>query len=300
MTPRDALDAWLTALAVKGRRDNTIRLYRQGVGHWIGYCEVEGLDPYAVDRLIFRAYMATVKLAPEGVYFRVSTCKAWYSWLAKKGIAPDCLRSYTRPPKRRGGKPRRLPGVLGVGEIERLLSLPDRSTPLGLRDRAMLEVLYGSGLRASELVALDLGDLDLRRRTLEVRGGKTGARTVLFGEACARALEDHLLDARPVLDKGGEAALWLNYRGQRLTIWGLDRIVQEYGRQLGRRIHPHMLRHSYATHLMDGGADLRMIQDTLGHNDVSSTAVYLHTSRESQAKSSDAAWRTLERRKLLR
>ena len=113
MTPREALDAWLTALAVKGRRENTIRLYRQGVGHWLDYCEVEGLDPFAVDKATFRAYMGTVSLAPEGIYNRTTVTKGWYTWLAKRNIAPDCLRAYTRPPKRRGGKPRRLPGVLG-------------------------------------------------------------------------------------------------------------------------------------------------------------------------------------------
>jgi site-specific recombinase XerD len=182
--------------------------------------------------------------------------------------------------------------------LDALLNQPDPSTPAGLRDRAMFELLYGGGLRISELVSLDLRQIDLGEAAAIVHGKGAKERVVLFGEPAMQALELYLADGRPALagaaKPGAEPcrALFLNRFGGRLSARSVQTLIKRYALQAGiaQEVHPHLLRHSFATHLLDGGADLRIVQDLLGHSSANTTQIYTHVSQARQAQVSAAAW----------
>jgi integrase/recombinase XerC len=179
--------------------------------------------------------------------------------------------------------PKRLPDYLELQEIEALLTAPDPVDPQGQRDRAILEVLYASGVRVSELVSLNLGNVDLRQGELRVWGKGAKERLALLGEPACRALKHYLQDGRLKLIKENKAphALFLNRLGGRLSTRSVSSILDKYARLagLGRRVTPHIMRHTFATHLLDGGADLRTVQELLGHADLSTTQIYTHVSQ---------------------
>jgi integrase/recombinase XerC len=180
----------------------------------------------------------------------------------------------------------RLPSFLTVAEMESLLAAPDTAKPPGQRDRALLELLYASGLRVSELVDLDTGQVNLNTREIRVRGKGSKERVVLMGKPAHQALTDYLNQGRPVLCGNKKtSALFLNRNGGRLTARYIQIMLNEYTKKagIGKKVHPHMLRHTFATHLLDGGADLRVVQELLGHASLSSTQVYTHVTK-SQAK----------------
>jgi integrase/recombinase XerD len=173
--------------------------------------------------------------------------------------------------------------VLTRGEVERLLAQPKGTEPAALRDRALLELMYACGLRASEAIGLELGDVDLEERVLRARGKGSKERVVPVGQAAARAVAAYLERGRPALVKGQpEAHLFVNFRGASLTRQGLYKIVRRHALAAGLadRMSPHTLRHSFATHLLAGGCDLRSVQEMLGHADVSTTQLYTHLSSE--------------------
>jgi integrase/recombinase XerC len=183
--------------------------------------------------------------------------------------------------------PKRLPQYLTAAEIEGLLAVIDVSSPLGLRDRAIIEVLYGAGLRVSELVGLGVGDVDLRQSQLRVTGKGGKERIGLLGRPAVRAVRAYLEAGRPVLLAKGKAeavpvaALWLNHRGGSLSVRGVALMLSKAGKEAGisTRVSPHVLRHSFATHLLDGGADLRVVQELLGHANLVTTQIYTHVSQ---------------------
>ena len=174
-----------------------------------------------------------------------------------------------------------LPQVLTVDEVERLVTAPDCTTTLGIRDRAMFEVLYATGLRVSELLSLTLHSFDPNEQFARVTGKGTKQRLVLLGELALDALDRYLQDSRPALarDHSGDA-LFLNHYGKPLAVRGFHLILQQHVERAGitRVVTPHTLRHSFATHLLEGGADLRSVQELLGHANVSTTQVYSHVS----------------------
>ena len=181
---------------------------------------------------------------------------------------------------------KRLPTFLTLEEIERLLKAPDLSTPQGQRDRALLELLYASGPRVSELVQLNLGQVNLDTREIRVWGKGAKERVVLMGKPAAEAITTYLSQGRPkLLGKKRNSALFLNRYGERLPARRIQRILEICARLAGidKRVYPHLLRHTFATHLLDGGADLRVVQELLGHADLSSTQIYTHVTK-SQAK----------------
>jgi integrase/recombinase XerC len=181
---------------------------------------------------------------------------------------------------------RRLPSFLSIDEITRILEAPDLTTPQGQRDRALLELLYASGLRVSELVKLNPEQVNLDTREVRVWGKGAKERVVLMGEPAAGALTAYLGQDSPRLpDEKRSRALFLNRYGERLTERSVQSLLEKYAKKvgIGKRVHPHMLRHTFATHLLDGGADLRVVQELLGHASLSSTQVYTHVSK-SQAK----------------
>ena len=272
---------------------NTLAAYRSdldGFVAWAGRAGVE--DPAAVDRVLLRRYLAhltTRRYAPRSIARKAAALRRYFGWLRRVGVIPiDPARTLRAP----GGEGR-LPRVLTGSELEVLLDVPplrieDDPVERRLRDDAVLEVLYGCGLRVGELCGLDLPDVALRTRTLTVWGKGGKQRQVPLGGPAADALESWLRRGRPAFlsaaasDRGRaaapeEAAVFLNQRRQRLTPRDVRRILD---RRAAAPTHPHALRHSYATHLLDGGADLRVVQELLGHTDVATTQIYTHVSKE--------------------
>jgi integrase/recombinase XerC len=177
---------------------------------------------------------------------------------------------------------KRLPSFLTLDEVKRLLEAPDLSTPQGQRDRALLELLYASGLRVSELVSLELGQINLDTNEIRVWGKGSKERVVLMGKPAAEALSNYLTHGRPkLLAEKRSNALFLNRYGQRIPERRVQRILEQYAKKsgIGKKVHPHMLRHTFATHLLDGGADLRVVQELLGHARLSSTQIYTHVTK---------------------
>jgi integrase/recombinase XerD len=179
--------------------------------------------------------------------------------------------------------PKRLPRVLTIEEVERLLAAPDLSSPQGLRDRAMLELLYGSGLRVSEVTSLNVGDVDLSVELVRCLGKGSKERLVPVGSHAVRAVRAYQQTARPVLvGRRMTSALFLNRRGGRLTRQGCWKLLRGHARRAGimRPLTPHVLRHSFATHLLERGADLRAVQEMLGHATINTTQIYTHVARD--------------------
>ncbi|MCK9519082.1 MAG: tyrosine recombinase XerC, partial [Dehalococcoidia bacterium] len=270
------LDAYLRELrAVGNRSPHTIRNYRNDIGQFLAWCEEHGRDAFGIGRYDFRAYLAELRdggMAAASVTRRTSTVRGFYRYLQREGVTEkDLLYGVTMP-----RKPKRLPKVLPPTVLTALLAAPDEETPAGLRDRAILEFLYGAGLRISELVSLDVRQVDRDEWAAIVHGKGAKERVVLFGEPAMAALERYLERGRPKLAKGPEPALFLNRRGGRLTPRAVQMLVKRHALAAGiaEDVHPHLLRHSFATHLLDGGADLRVVQDLLGHSSPNTTQIY--------------------------
>ncbi len=242
-----------------------------------------------VDYRLIRRYLAHLaqgRYAKRTVARKLAALRSFFRYLVREGVCklnPAAMAATPKPD-------RRLPPVLYEEQLGALLRQPDLNTPLGQRDRAILETLYAAGLRAAELVGLNLLDLDLDSRELRVWGKGAKERVALLGEPAAAALRLYLDRGRQELlararKKGrpvAEDALFLNYRGGRLTTRSLQRLVQRCltAAAIAQDAGPHALRHSFATHLLDGGADLRAVQELLGHASLSSTQVYTHVTLE--------------------
>jgi site-specific recombinase XerD len=266
----------------------TIRNYANDLRHLFGWLESQGSEPLAISRLQFRAYLASMVeggVARGSVVRRTSTARSFYRWLRLQGLMRDDPLANVRGPK----QGRRLPHVLGVEEITALIAAADGDAPADLRDRALLELMYACGLRVSEAAAADLPLLDLEQRTLLVRGKGNKERMVLMGEPARRAVASYLRDGRPRLLRArgrAEPALFINRSGGRLSQRRIQLIVRKYALAAGidARVHPHLLRHTFATHLLDGGAELRVVQELLGHANPNTTQIYLHVTEERQRK----------------
>lgn len=225
----------------------------------------------------FEAYLSGARsFSASSVARAVATLKSFHKFLVREGVLADNPTSMVVLPK----KPSRLPDVLSIEEVGSLLDAMDGTAPRDLRDRAMLEVLYGCGLRVSELCGLDCDRVDFERSFLAVVGKGDKERIVPFSGAAARALSRYLSEGRPALVKGYARptnAVFLNARGGRISRQSVHAIVARAGAAVGiADLHPHTLRHSCATHMLEGGADLRLIQDMLGHADISTTQIYTH------------------------
>jgi integrase/recombinase XerD len=220
------------------------------------------------------------KPASPATIHRKSAClRSFYRHLRREGLRESDPTSTLSAPRRS----RKLPQVLTRGEVEKLLSQPSGTDPPALRDRALLELMYASGLRASEAIGLELGDLDREERLLRARGKGSKERIVPIGGQALKALTAYLERGRPKLVKDRpEEHLFVNFRGGQLTRQGLYKIVRRHALSAGLadRMSPHTLRHTFATHLLAGGCDLRSVQEMLGHADVSTTQLYTHLSSE--------------------
>jgi len=243
----------------------------------VGIAGLEEVTPGVVGEYLLRRRRSG--LAPRTLARRRAAIAGLHAHAAGAGT---CRTDPTREldPLRVG---RRLPRALPLADVERLLAQTLGEKPLALRDRALLELAYASGLRASELVGLDLESVDLEGRLVVVLGKGSKQRLVPFGGAAARALTRYLEAGRPGLARDrGEAALFVNRFGRRLSRMGFWKVLAGYARAagLGGRVSPHVLRHSFATHLLAGGADLRVVQELLGHASVTTTQIYTEVDRE--------------------
>jgi integrase/recombinase XerC len=285
---REQVQRFLDSLAHERRSSaHTVRAYGRDLCEFLAFAEAR-LERRAqmgdLDIPLVRAYLASLfgRNDPATISRKLSTLRSFGAFLVRGGQWEDNPLKLVPMPKRA----RVLPRFLSVDEAKELMELTRPDTPAGLRDRAILECLYGSGLRVSELCALDATDVELDQALVRVRRGKgSKQRIVPLGGAACRALEAYLGQARSRLrhPRGGQqdpAALFLNQRGGRLTSRSVARLVRAQSQQAGNRVaaSPHALRHSCATHLLDGGADLRTIQEILGHASLSTTQRYTHVS----------------------
>jgi len=267
--------------------EHTVRNYVNDLVPLVEYLDEQNVsDLDKVDRLFFRGYLASLMTSGftrSSVARKLSALKAFFRFLRQSGeIELDQTDLVTGPKKEK-----RLPAIASSFEIDRLLDEPDTATDAGIRDRALLELLYGAGLRVSEANAMDLGDLDLTTREVRVVGKGSKPRVALFGEQCVKWLDRYLKDARPkFVSRRSDAAVWMNKSGGRLTTRSIQRIVKKYALAAGLDpdFHTHSLRHSFATHLLDGGTDLRVVQDLLGHSSPATTQIYTHVSAEQARK----------------
>jgi len=296
-----ALERFLRGLAARDASPHTIRAYATAVGAYLFWLDERGVDWRSPARSDLRAYLArlTSTAAKTSVAQRLAAIRAFHRFATRSGFAAGDPWGAISTPR----LPRRLPRVLELEQVERLLAAVDAelvaaaetdrrpgstgvATAIALRDRALVEVAYAAGLRISELAAAELGSLDLRRGEVRVLGKGRKERIGLLGRPAVRALTVYLDEARPVLlalrtSPGPDpAVVFLNHRGDGLGVRGLrgriDRLCRAAGLPDG--VSPHTLRHSFATHLLDGGADLRVVQELLGHESLATTQVYTHVS----------------------
>jgi integrase/recombinase XerD len=217
--------------------------------------------------------------SPATLHRKAACLRSFYRHLRREGLLDDDPTAALSSPRR--GK--RLPEVLTRGEVQNLLSQPKGTDPASLRDRALLELMYACGLRASEVIGLDMADIDLDEGLLRARGKGSKERVVPVGRAAIAAIRAYVSRGRPALVRmNPERALFVNFRGQGLTRQGLYKIVRRHALSAGlaERMSPHTLRHTFATHLLSGGCDLRSVQEMLGHADVATTQLYTHLSSE--------------------
>jgi site-specific recombinase XerD len=260
---RTAADRFVASPALS---EATRRAYRGDVGEFCGWLEDRGTKLDSVDVRVLAEYVAWLggarrgrKLAPATISRKLAAVRAFL----RHALGPDRVPDARLGPRRA----RRLPDAPAAAEIERTLEALEGDGPIPLRNRALVELVYSAGLRSAEAVGLDLGDVDFEQELVHVRQAKGGKeRVVPLGEEAALWLARYLREARPALASGANDAFFLSARGRRLDTSTLRRIVP----------HPHRLRHAFATHLLDGGADLRTIQELLGHSSLSTTQVYSH------------------------
>lgn len=248
-----------------------------------------------IDRQLLREYVDWLieqDIVKSSIAHKLSAIRSFYKYLLRENIIKESPISLSHSRGTRMGSfslklDKRIPEFLSTEEIKNLLDAPDLTTPLGLRDKAFIELFYASGLRVSELVSLNVGQANLETRETRVRGKGSKERITLMGVPAAQAIENYLTNGRPQLaGKRKNDALFLNNEGGRLTVRSVQRIIAELAVKAGikKEVHPHMLRHTFATHLLNGGADLRVVQELLGHADLSSTQIYTHVTKEQARK----------------
>jgi integrase/recombinase XerD len=271
----------------RGLSRNTLEAYRSDLLQLGAYLQRTGGDALSAGHAELADFVATLAAggedrspaSPATLQRKVACLRSFYRHLRRQNILSDDPTAHLRAPR----QSRRLPHVLTREEVAKLLAQPKGMEPTAMRDRALLELMYACGLRASEAIGLAVGDVDLEDGILRARGKGSKERLVPVGSAAARALEAYLSRGRPrLVGDRLESRLFVNHRGSGLTRQGLYKIVQRHARSAGLdgRMSPHTLRHTFATHLLAGGCDLRSLQEMLGHADIATTQVYTHLSAE--------------------
>lgn len=282
--PRVAIERLLRQLAIeRGLSAHTVAAYRRDLAGYAAVLEARGVtDASAIARedvAAFRAALADRGLAASSVARHLSAVKALHRWLVDERIASEDVTRDERPPK----LPQRLPKGISVSQMQRLLETPSGDDPAGLRDRALLELLYATGARISELLGLDVDDLAGEHGLVRVTGKGAKQRLVPVGSFAREAVDAWLVRGRPALAAKGRGgpALLLGARGGRLSRQAAWEIIQRVAEEAGvEHVSPHTFRHSFATHLLEGGADVRVVQELLGHASVATTQIYTHVTAD--------------------
>ncbi len=267
----------------QGASPRTNEAYGRDLARFAMYAMSRGaVAPPDVTARMLREYVYHLKdlgLAPASIRRNVSALRTYFKFLLGEGRVTHDPSERLESPKRW----RTLPDVLSVAEVDKLLASPTLDDPLVFRDRALLELAYGAGLRVSEWISIGVRDVMFDEGLVRVFGKGSKERLVPIGRRAIGALASYVRELRPRLEQGeGRGALFLNARGQPLTRMGAWKILQKYVARAGieKHVSPHTLRHSFATHLLEGGADLRAVQEMLGHADISTTQIYTHVDRE--------------------
>jgi integrase/recombinase XerD len=271
----------------RGLSRNTLQAYRTDLFQFGEFLQARGITPYSATHRDLADFLTALASGDEAhapvaattLARKVACLRSFYRHLRREGLLEHDPTAELRGPR----KPQRLPRVLSRDEVTRLLQAPQGAGPLALRDRALLEVMYACGLRASEAVGLQMGELDLEEGILCARGKGSKERIVPVGREALSALRAYFRSGRAeLLGTALTQNVFLNRRGGPLTRQGLYKIVQGHARRVGldERMSPHTLRHSFATHLLAGGCDLRSLQEMLGHADLATTQIYTHLSAD--------------------
>ncbi len=279
-----ALDAFCDALWLEeGLSPRTLESYRRDLAQFAHWLDVQGLTLATASAAAVQRFLGERGLkqgiAARSIARQLTALKRYYRWLNRQGARLDDPTLAVEPPR----LPRPLPKSLSEADVEALLAAPDVSTDIGLRDRAMLELLYACGLRVSELVGLSLQAVSLDMGVVKVMGKGAKERLVPMGEVATEWIERYLRQARPRLLAGQSShALFVTRRGGGMTRQMFWHLIKSYARRAGitAQLSPHTLRHAFATHLINHGADLRVVQLLLGHADISTTQIYTHVARE--------------------
>jgi len=264
--------------------ENTVASYDNDLSSLVNFLKDDGVDdPSKItsQKLVdFFGVLTKLGLSSRSSARYYSSTKGFFSYLFSSGYIKINPMEKLSAPK----LSKNLPNVLNINEIEAILSSPDTSKKLGLRDKALLETFYACGLRVSELINLKVSDLFLNEEMIRVFGKGSKERYVPIGSSAIKWIEEYLKNSRPLLEKKAKSQhiLFLNNRGTKLSRMGVWKIVNNYAGIAGikKEVHPHTFRHSFATHLLEGGADLRAVQEMLGHVDISTTQIYTHIDRD--------------------
>jgi len=278
------LDLFLDYITVeRGLAANTRASYSSDLLKFLGYLHDRGINGWSQvrfsDVMAFLALAQEQGLAPRSRARLLATLRGFFKFMLRDNhLSESPVANLTSPRLRR-----HLPRVLSIAEVERLLAKPNQARPLGRRDGAMLELLYATGLRVSELITLSVGRVNLEVGFLIVVGKGSKERIVPMGEVASEAVRGYLLETRPLILRGRiSEILFVTNRGKAMSRQGFWKLLKNYGRQanIQKALTPHTLRHSFATHLLERGADLRSVQMMLGHADISTTQIYTHVARE--------------------
>ncbi|OLN23289.1 site-specific tyrosine recombinase XerD [Domibacillus antri] len=281
---KEHMDDFLHFLIVeKGLADNTISAYRRDLRHYINYLEkVEQVTLPEIKRVHILHFLEQLKeqgKSAKTIARQISTIRSFHHFLIQDRVTDHDPTNHVETPK----SGRTLPKVLSMEETEALLASPEETTPLGMRDKAMMELMYASGLRVSELTSLNKEDVHLTMGFVRCTGKGEKERIIPAGRHALEAIERYLQNGRPQLvsQKHRDDALFLNHYGKRLTRQGFWKIIKALAKKatIEKEITPHTLRHSFATHLLENGADLRAVQEMLGHADISTTQIYTHVTK---------------------
>lgn len=265
----------------RGLSDNTITAYRRDIDKYCIFImkEIKKKDWKFVTRLDIVSFLRQLKEEGKSsatIRRTTSSLRMFHRFLYREEIVDIDVSQHIEIPK----KERKLPNILSTEEVEALLNIK-QDTPLHIRNKAMLELLYATGLRVTELIELKVGDFHLTMGFVHCFGKGSKERIIPVGDLALQAVSDYLQHARPMLKKGDENTLFLNHHGRPLTRQGFWKIIKKLAKQahINKKISPHMLRHSFATHLLENGADLRAVQEMLGHEDISTTQIYTHVTK---------------------
>lgn len=275
-------DQFISHMCVeRGLSDNTIQAYNRDILRFFQYLDERNLSPLKVGQDNITDYLSKLQgvISVRSVARNLSALKMFFRFLVYDGKIENSPARLLNTPK----LPRKLPGVLSLEDVDRLLSQPDPTTHLGQRDKAMLELLYATGLRVSEMMGLKLSNINMEAGYVRTIGKGSKERLVPMGGKALEAIKIYLADGRIRLLKTKVVShLFLNAKGRPMSRQGFWKIIRQYGLKACMKgpITPHILRHSFASHLLEGGADLRAVQVMLGHADISTTQIYTHVTRD--------------------